>query len=168
MNTFLPAFALALAGLLSTSTAQAAHSTPAPMPAWLDATDLDVLEQGRGAGMARAAEAHGLPGPRHVLEHADALGLDAQQRAQMESLMAAMHTAAREAGKAVLDAERALDAELARDRPHVDRVSALAEAAGLARGRLRHVHLRTHLAAAPLLTPAQRLKYQQLRRASGA
>jgi hypothetical protein len=38
------------------------------------------LRAGRGMGLALAAELNGYPGPRHVLEHADALALTSEQR----------------------------------------------------------------------------------------
>ena len=38
------------------------------------------LQAGRGMGLALAAELNGYPGPSHVLELADKLGLSADQR----------------------------------------------------------------------------------------
>ncbi len=137
-------------------------------PSWLDADERQAIASGQGFAMARAAEAHGLPGPKHVLEHADALELSASQRERMNSLMTSMHTAALREGKAVLDAEIALDGELASATPDAERVAELAQAVGRARGRLRNVHLTTHLAAAPVLTVEQRAKYVQLRSPEGA
>ena len=48
------------------------------------------LKAGRGMGMALAAERNGYPGPLHVLELADQLGLTPAQRARMAELVAAM------------------------------------------------------------------------------
>jgi hypothetical protein len=50
----------------------------------LSAEDVDGLLTGRGLALARAAELNGYPGPMHVLEHADALGLTGEQRAVAE------------------------------------------------------------------------------------
>lgn len=136
--------------------------------AWLAADERHAIETGQGFAMARAAEAHGLPGPKHVLELADALQLSATQRDRMIELMRAMHAAALEQGRAVLAAETALDSELSLPVPDATRVAELADTVGRARGRLRNVHLTTHLAAAPVLTAAQRAKYVQLRSAPGA
>lgn len=44
------------------------------------------LRAGRGIGMALPAELNGYPGPLHVLELADALGLTPEQRGRMRSL----------------------------------------------------------------------------------
>ena len=40
------------------------------------------LKNGRGMGLALAAELNGYPGPAHVLELADKLALSADQRTQ--------------------------------------------------------------------------------------
>src|ERR687892_2344181 len=48
------------------------------------------LRAGRGMGLALAAELNGYPGPLHVLEHADALALTAEQRHRTRSLFEAM------------------------------------------------------------------------------
>jgi hypothetical protein len=48
------------------------------------------LKAGRGMGLALAAELNGYPGPMHVLEHSNALGLSAAQRSKMQELFAAM------------------------------------------------------------------------------
>lgn len=139
----------------------------AQVPTWLPEEDVQTLTTGNGAGMARAAEAHGLPGPKHVLELADRLELTSAQRDAMQALKTAMSMDALERGRDVLAAEAALDRELAASTPDAQRVRALASAAGEARGRLRDVHLSTHLRAAPLLTPAQRARYLELRRTQG-
>src|ERR1043166_1717373 len=48
------------------------------------------LRAGRGMGLALAAELNGYPGPMHVLELAESLGLSDRQRAKMQELLAAM------------------------------------------------------------------------------
>src|SRR4051812_36998146 len=48
------------------------------------------LEAGRGMGLALAAELNGYPGPLHVLEHADALGLTSDQQTRTRALFDAM------------------------------------------------------------------------------
>src|SRR5437588_3273005 len=48
------------------------------------------LRAGRGMGLALAAELNGYPGPMHVLELAEPLGLSDQQRAKMQELFAAV------------------------------------------------------------------------------
>lgn len=49
-----------------------------------------VVRDGRGFGMAFAADQQGYPGPMHVLELKDRLGLDAAQEARVRALVHAM------------------------------------------------------------------------------
>jgi hypothetical protein len=48
------------------------------------------LRAGRGMGLAMPAELNGYPGPAHVLELADQLGLSADQKARIQSLFDSM------------------------------------------------------------------------------
>jgi hypothetical protein len=52
------------------------------------------LRAGRGMGLALPAELNGYPGPSHVLENADALGLSAEQRERTKGLFEAMNAEA--------------------------------------------------------------------------
>ena len=61
----------------------------------------DYLE-GRGMSMALAAELNGYPGPRHVLELADELGLTADQLAQTQRLFEDMRLKAVELGERIV------------------------------------------------------------------
>jgi hypothetical protein len=44
------------------------------------------LRAGRGMGLALAAELNGYPGPSHVLELADQLGLSPEQRSKVQEI----------------------------------------------------------------------------------
>jgi hypothetical protein len=48
------------------------------------------LKAGRGMGLALPAELNGYPGPAHVLELADQLGLTADQKARIQNLFDSM------------------------------------------------------------------------------
>ena len=48
------------------------------------------LRAGRGMALALAAELNGYPGPAHLLELADQLGLTVEQRRQFEQMFDAM------------------------------------------------------------------------------
>ncbi|HSE77388.1 MAG TPA: hypothetical protein VLG66_05255 [Alphaproteobacteria bacterium] len=129
----------------------------------LDQRAIDDLLSGNGAGLALAAELNGYPGPRHVLELADALALDPGQRRATARLRDDMQAKASALGDEIVAAEVALDRAFA-DRT-VDRAVVHARAAGIAalKGRLRAVHLEAHLAQAALLTPSQNARYAELR-----
>ena len=51
----------------------------------LSEDDLEEIARGGGWGLARAAELNGVPGPTHLLELADEIGLTEQQRASSRS-----------------------------------------------------------------------------------
>src|SRR6476646_12024205 len=67
------------------------------------------LKAGHGMGLALPAELNGYPGPSHVLENADALGLSPDQRARTQSLFAAMTAEAVPVGEQLIEQETALD-----------------------------------------------------------
>ncbi len=129
----------------------------------LSADEAAGLLEGRGLGLARAAELNGYPGPLHVLELADALELTPDQRAEAARLRAEVLAKAQALGAEVVTVERHLDrlfAEGAATAEAVDQITAhLAEA----RGRLRAAHLRAHVAMRAALTPEQVARYAALR-----
>ncbi|MCX7377602.1 MAG: periplasmic heavy metal sensor [Alphaproteobacteria bacterium] len=129
----------------------------------LSETEIADLQAGRGMGLALAAELNGYAGPMHALEHADALGLDAGQRARMAQLMETMRADAIAAGARLIVAERALDRLFAEGSASPEAVRAAVAAVTTAQGDVRAAHLVTHIAAREVLTPAQRDRYAVLR-----
>ena len=63
------------------------------------------LKAGRGMGLALPAELNGYPGPSHVLENADALGLSAEQREHTKGLFEAMKAEAVPVGERLIEQE---------------------------------------------------------------
>ncbi len=121
------------------------------------------LRAGRGMATALAAELNGYPGPMHVLEFADKLGLTDAQRQTMEALVSTMRRDAVKAGEELIMAEAELDKLFASgqadDTSLIDRMQKVS----LAQGQVRLVHLRTHLSSRFALTPHQIATYAQLR-----
>ena len=129
----------------------------------LSATEIDDLRAGRGMGLAKAAELNGFPGPAHVLDLADRLGLSIDQRNATQALVDRMKADAQRLGADVIAAEQALDRAFAERKIDNDALQTkLSEIARL-QGELRYVHLRSHLAQAALMTPQQRRQYDVLR-----
>lgn len=126
------------------------------------------LKAGRGMGLALPAELNGYPGPSHVLELADALGLTAAQRERTQALFNAMKAEAVPLGIAMLAAERNLDHAFATRSITPASLSAATEAIGVTQARLRAAHLKYHLAMRDLLTPDQVKHYGELRGYGGA
>lgn len=121
------------------------------------------LRAGAGLGYARSAELNGWPGPLHVLELSDALGLSAEVRAAVEAVRAEMLAEVKPLGAALIAAEAGLDALFSDGTPSGAAVSAAVERASGIEARLRGAHLRAHLRVAPLLTRHQRITYAALR-----
>jgi hypothetical protein len=133
----------------------------------LSADEVRDYLDGKGIGLARAAELNGYPGPMHVIELAGPLSLSGGQRARTQALFDAMRARAIEAGRALVDAERELDS-LFRQRTVSEASLAQAlERIGQRQADVRRVHLEAHLAQTAILTPAQVQRYAELRGYAG-
>ena len=129
----------------------------------LSPSDITGLLEGQGAGHAKAAELNGYPGPAHTLELKQQLGLDAQQVAASEALMASHKARARALGAAVVEAERTLDDLFAGKQASVESVDTATREVGVLQAQLRAEHLATHLAQTALLDVHQIQRYSVLR-----
>ncbi|MEJ6393149.1 hypothetical protein V8J82_07785 [Gymnodinialimonas sp. 2305UL16-5] len=129
----------------------------------LSEQDLEEIQRGGGWGLARAAELNGVPGPTHLLELAEPIGLTEDQRDGIEAIQVQMQADAIAAGERFIAAEQALDAAFQRGAPDAETLERLVIEAGEARADLRLVHLNAHLLTLPLLTDAQVSQYSVLR-----
>jgi hypothetical protein len=121
------------------------------------------LKAGRGAGLALAAELNGYPGPLHLLELADALGLSDEQRARTRAQIEAMKAETMAIGERLLMEEVALDRLFAEKRASESQVQALTSRIGALQGQLRAAHLRYHLNTRDGLSVQQISRYGELR-----
>jgi hypothetical protein len=122
-----------------------------------------VIGQGLGFGMAFAADRNGYPGPVHVLELRDRLGLTAEQEGKLAALQEAMFATARPASARLLAAEARLERLFAEAQAEAPAVRAAVAEVERARADVRAVHLLTHLQTRDLLTDAQRHEYHAAR-----
>jgi Spy/CpxP family protein refolding chaperone len=129
----------------------------------LSDSDVADLLGGKGWGFAKPAELNGYPGPAHVLQLEDRLGLTAEQRTKVEAIFARMAADARSAGARFIEAERAVDAAFKAGTVDAAMVKERIEAAEALRAELRRIHLAAHLETAPILTAEQRHAYITLR-----
>jgi len=129
----------------------------------LSEQDLADLRAGRGMGLALAAELNGYPGPMHVLEHADRLGLTAEQRRRVEGLFDGMKGEAIALGEALIARETELDRLFAARTVTPAALAAATRAVGEAQAALREAHLKAHLRTAEALSPGQAEAYARLR-----
>ncbi len=129
----------------------------------LSARDIDDLLNGRGWGLAKAAELNGLPGPTHVLELRAEMKLTEPQMAAIQELFDDMKKQAIPHGVRLVEQERQLDLGFAAgDMSEARLKRQLAEIAGTL-AELRFVHLATHLKTVDVLTKDQILIYNKLR-----
>lgn len=131
----------------------------------LSAEAVKQLLDGEGMGLARAAEMHQYPGPKHLLDRAGELQLTLDQQKAIAQIREDVVEQARRLGRRIVDAERALDAAFRSGAiTQADLDARLREIATL-QGELRAVHLRAHLRTRPLLTEDQIRRYYQTPRA---
>jgi len=162
--------ALGIAGTLGFQQFTSGHDAHAPYAgqqsrqvASLSASDIDDLSLGKGWGLAKPAELNGYPGPLHLLELADDLGLSGKQRDAAQRAFERMQARARELGHALIAAEAGIDALFRKSAADPEKLNArLAVAEGL-RSKLRATHLLAHLEVTPVLTAEQRATYKRMR-----
>ena len=169
MRTHLLALSLAMLPLTADAQHAGHQHTPGPpseghqkAQACLDEFDA-VVRDGRGFGMAFAADQHGYPGPMHVLELKERLALTPEQEARVRTLMHAMFAESRPKSARLLDAEARLRALFAGGTADETAVRAAAADVERARAEVRVVHLMAHLKTRDLLTDAQRRAYHDAR-----
>jgi hypothetical protein len=121
------------------------------------------LRAGRGMGLALAAELNGYPGPMHVLELGDSLGLSEQQRGKVQQLFAAMKAEAIPLGETLIAQEADLDHQFASKTITAASLVVATDAIGATHATLRRTHLKYHLLTLDVLTPAQAQRYAELR-----
>ncbi len=118
---------------------------------------------GDGMGFALAAELNGSPGPRHVLELADSLSLDAAQHTEVAAIFDRMRVHAQALGATVVAQEQTLDSLFAEGTITAERLKSLLADIATIQGQLRAVHLAAHLTLLDVLSEHQIHEYQRLR-----
>ncbi len=129
----------------------------------LSEQEIADLRSGAGMSMALPAELNGYPGPRHVLDLADRLGLTPSQHAAAERLLAGMRDKAVPLGERVIAAEAALGQLFASGIASPATIASATERVARLRGELRSVHLAAHVAMRDVLSLEQRTSYDRLR-----
>jgi Spy/CpxP family protein refolding chaperone len=127
----------------------------------------EVVADGRGFGLAFAADQNGYPGPLHVLELKDRLQLTAEQETRTRALFESMLTEARARAGRLAAAEARLTRLFASSVADDGAVRAAVAEAEAARAEVRLAHLLTHLRTRDLLTEAQRHTYHAIRWGAG-
>ena len=129
----------------------------------LSADDIAELKRGDGWGQAKAAELNGVPGPKHLLQMKNEIGLDETQYSAINEVYHQMKS------QAVLQGERliALEQHLGSGFRHrtITDVMLRKTLNGIAetKSELRYVHLAAHLRLLEVLSEDQVRTYNELR-----
>jgi len=109
------------------------------------------LRAGRGMGLALAAELNGYPGPSHLVELSDQLGLTSEQLSNLKSMFDAMKAETIPIGENLVAQEEELDRLFAEKVISEQQLKAATQTIGETQARLRNAHLRYHLQARAIL-----------------
>jgi len=137
-------------------------SPSAPIRA-MSPEEVRQIAAGEGAGLAKAAELNGVPGPRHVLDMASGLGLTPAQRTRIQAIYDGMHARALATGRQYLRAQEALERDFRARRLTAATLATRVAEVNRIRGDLETVHLAAHLATARVLTRDQIAHYNKKR-----
>lgn len=129
----------------------------------LSQQDIEDYRQGRGMRTSLAAELNHYPGPRHVLEHAQALGLSGEQLARTRLLSDAMVRDASRLGEQIVQKEAQLEVLFASGQANQDNARAVVHEIGALQAEFRFVHLSAHLSMRQILSSEQIATYDRLR-----
>ncbi|MEO5372081.1 MAG: hypothetical protein H7833_18585 [Magnetococcus sp. DMHC-1] len=129
----------------------------------LSAEEQEGLKAGKGLKQSMVAELNGYPGPVHVLELAKELRLSPQQEASAQTLAREMTAQAVPVGEEILRQEAKLDHLFASGHAAPDKITPVVMELGQLRGRLRLIHLNTHIAMQKILTAEQINHYNTAR-----
>lgn len=134
----------------------------------LSAEDIAELRRGGGWGLAKAAELNGVPGPAHLLELKDQIGLTPDQVSAIQAIFQTMREAAIKEGERLIALERALEEQF-RNRSVTDQnLRRMLAEIEQSRQALRYIHLSAHLTSPPILTEEQIRRYNTLRGYGGS
>jgi Spy/CpxP family protein refolding chaperone len=129
----------------------------------LSSQQVDGYLNGRGMGLAKAAELNSYPGPMHVLELKVQLGLTPEQAGQAQRAFDEMKARATELGRAIVERERELDESFAKKTIDERAMDEKVLQIGRLEAELRAAHLRAHLRMREVLTAGQIEEYDRLR-----
>lgn len=163
-------FAILLGALAIPFAASAQHGGHSPYAGMetreiksLSETDIEELRRGGGWGLALAAELNGVPGPAHLLELRDEIGLSGEQVTAIESIFVEMQAESKQLGEQLIAAEMAIEDAFRNEDLDDETLRGLIDKAETVRSELRFVHLSRHLSTPPLLTEDQIETYNRLR-----
>jgi Spy/CpxP family protein refolding chaperone len=129
----------------------------------LSQEQVDGYLNARGMGLAKAAELNSYPGPMHVLELKDQLGLTREQLDRTQAVFDEMKARATELGREIIQRERELDQAFVKKSIDERSLNEQTSEIGRLQAELRAAHLRAHLRMREILSPVQIEKYDRIR-----
>ena len=129
----------------------------------LSATDIEELQNGKGWGLAKAAELNGVPGPVHILEMKEEINLSAEQIQAIEDIYEKMKQEAVALGLELIELERELNNHFANRTITNALLHQILQKIAQVHRQLRYVHLSTHLKTPDILKSEQITLYNKLR-----
>jgi hypothetical protein len=129
----------------------------------LSETDIEELQNGKGWGLAKAAELNGMPGPVHLLEMKDEIDLSAKQIRAIENLYKKMKQEAIPLGLELIELERELNDHFANRTITDELLRQILQRIAQVHRQLRYVHLSAHLHTPDILKSEQIALYNKLR-----
>jgi Spy/CpxP family protein refolding chaperone len=128
-------------------------------------SDQEIVDymQGNGMGLSKVAELNHYPGPRHVLDQADDLGLSPAQLAKAREIWQAMDAKARALGETIVAKEAVLETSYSSGAATPADTRAVLDELARLQADLRYTHLSAHLAMRSVLSAEQIAKYDALR-----
>lgn len=129
----------------------------------LSPDDQAAIANGQGWGLAKPAELNGVPGPAHLLELADKIGLTQAQVTELRKLFDDMKQQAQALGQEYMAAERALDDYFRSGVFSDQRLRAKVDQAAQSLANLRFLHLSYHHKTLDVVSPEQVKQYNVLR-----
>lgn len=132
----------------------------------LSSGDLEALKAGTGeafGGMAKLAELNGYPGPRHVLDMGDKIGLSEEQKGEIEAKVVQMKAETIPLGEQIIAIEQKTNEAFSDRTITNEMLEENMDASGRLYGQLRYTHLKYHLEMINILTPEQVKNYNEFR-----
>jgi hypothetical protein len=129
----------------------------------LSETDIEELKNGKGWGLAKAAELNGVPGPAHLLEMKEEIDLSAKQIQAIEDLYKKMKQEAIPLGLELIELERELNNHFAKGTITDELLRQILQRISQVHRQLRYVHLSAHLNTSDILKSEQIILYNKLR-----
>lgn len=132
----------------------------------LSSEDIESLETGTGdafGGLAKLAELNGYPGPRHVLDLGKEVGLTTVQKENIIIIYNDMKREALKLGQEILQIEKTANELFANKSISDSELQRLIIKSAENYGKLRYIHLTTHLKMIDILSQEQITLYNTLR-----